>query len=345
MSKDPEENPVSCEKIYQMKQPVKKLKQVDHMLFSSSADSKVRIWNIQSRTGDLTLDATLKGLSGPATKMKVDRGLLFCLSSRDEVLRAWNIETKELALEFKGHTKYLTDMAIVTKDDIIYTSSFDSTIVGWNLRKADRLITFKGHEDSVVAVKVVGTKIVSASADKTIRIWKRKNGDCIKVLEGHTSFVFGVRVADKMIYSNSQDGTIRVWSFKTGECKKTIKLEGPIATLKLTKRGIFALQSKAVFLIDKDAKEKDDHISFEGHTGSISCFTWYKDVMFTSGADRTIRAWNCKKNKVLTVFRGHTGPANHICVLDSHIYTAGQDGSIRQWSNDSYIKEEQSGWA
>lgn len=88
--------PIRPTTIFKTKQPIKRLKLFDNLLVSSSADSKLRVWTINDRTGVLAPAATLKGHTGPVTKIKLHDGLLYTLSTRDEVLRSWDLKVNRI---------------------------------------------------------------------------------------------------------------------------------------------------------------------------------------------------------------------------------------------------------
>jgi WD40 repeat protein len=341
MLKNPEENPIRPTTIFKTKQPIKRLKLFDNMLVSSSADSKLRVWTINDRTGVLAPTATLKGHTGPVTKIKLHDGLLYTLSTRDEVLRSWDLKTNTQVKAYKGHSKYLTSFVIDNKENTIFTSSFDHLIIAWDMKTGEAKGAFKGHEDGVTSIKLADDFLISCSADKTIRIWTKKTGQCTKILHGHSSFIFGMHVDGSKIYSHSQDGTVRIWNIKTGEPIQTIEVGYPVINMKVSKKTLFTQGAKQVNSFSLKGKESD---VYEGHSAPILCSVFYKNYFFTGAADATIRGWSWKRGKQAHLHRGHEAAVNSVVVKDNWLYSGGQDGSIIQWKNEVYLKEEHGGW-
>ncbi|MDJ0581561.1 hypothetical protein [Crocosphaera sp.] len=93
----------------------------------------------------------------------------------DKTIKVWNSETGELLHTLKGHSSYVTSVAISSDDQRIVSGSLDNTIKVWNIETGQLLRTLEGHSDWVnsVAISKDGT-IVSGSADTDIRVWKNQ---------------------------------------------------------------------------------------------------------------------------------------------------------------------------
>jgi len=284
------------------------------------------------RTGDLQLLKTWKGHKGPVQEMAIFQHLLFTTSPRDKVMRSWDLQAQERGIDFEGHTKPLTDVAVdlLAKIPVVWTASLDSTIRVWDGTTGNSL-ELLGHTDAVTCIKVSGNYIVSGSSDTTLRVWDKRKMTCIQVLKGHDSYVFGLKVKDKVIYSHSNDGTVIIWKLKNGEQKIRIEAGYSIIRMRVLKKYIMVMGNNALEVYNQKGKKIG---AYDGHTGELLSAVFYdQDYLFSSSADRTIRIWNVKKSQQVNLYRGHHSQVNGIVFWGEWIYTAGPDGSIRQWSN------------
>uniref|UniRef100_A0A8C4QBT2 Zinc finger protein 106a n=1 Tax=Eptatretus burgeri TaxID=7764 RepID=A0A8C4QBT2_EPTBU len=73
---------------------------------------------------------------------------------------------------------------------------------------------------------------------------------------------------------------------------------------------------------------------FEGHTMAVSGLQIFEDVLYTCGADKTVRAYDLVSHKCLSVFEGHASKVNEIMVtrppgLHPRLYSGSSDHTIR----------------
>jgi len=340
--KKPEENPIKPVRTYKLQSEVVRVKQMGALLISSSADSRLRVWSTDPRSGLLKLEKALKGHTAPPTRMAIENGQLYTCSHRDTVLKAWDLQTYELFRDFEGHKDYISDLRVIPSENVVYTSSFDQTIRTWDLRNGQCTQLFSGHADAITQIKTQKDLLISSSADKTIKTWDRRNASkCIKTLEGHTHMVYGTMVNGLQLLSYSQDGTVRTWKLKTGEPKNKIELGYPVKHLDIIKNNAYTLSKTAVDVWSLKGKKL---FSMEGHTSAVLSTKRYRNYMITGSQDRTIRIWDAKKGKQLMLLRGHEEAVNTIEIKDKFIYSGGADGTIRQWENNFFLAEADHGW-
>jgi hypothetical protein len=111
----------------------------------------------------------------------------------------------------KGHTDWLSSVAVTPDAARIVTGSADGTARIWDAKSGAEIIQLKGTDVvNSVALTPDGSRIVTGSADGTARIWDAKSGAEIIQLKGHTGEIFSVAVtADGRVVTASADTTAR----------------------------------------------------------------------------------------------------------------------------------------
>lgn len=85
-------------------------------------------------------------------------------------------------MTYRGHTHGVTSVVVSASQQRIYSGSQDSTIRVWKLPSPDHelysdhdpdscIATLVGHSDSVWALTLIGSRLVSASSDGLIKVW------------------------------------------------------------------------------------------------------------------------------------------------------------------------------
>eukprot|EP01125_Pyxidicula_operculata_P001641 TRINITY_DN11485_c0_g1_i1.p1 TRINITY_DN11485_c0_g1~~TRINITY_DN11485_c0_g1_i1.p1 ORF type:complete len:358 (+),score=39.86 TRINITY_DN11485_c0_g1_i1:44-1117(+) len=348
-----EEKPINALRTFQTKHAVVSLKQYADLLITSSDDNKVRLWSVDTRTGDLYLSKTFKAhRGGPASQLVAHNQYLYTSSTRDRSILSYDLQVQEPGTTFEGHTKSITDISVdpTNKPHTLVSASFDGSVRVWDSRTGGSVAQLLGHTDAVTSVKLVGGNIVSSSADHTLKIWdKRRFGQALFTLQGHDSYVFGFQaVKDKNIISYSRDGSVKFWRVKNGEEYNSIEVEYPISHI-LTdplraKKSMLVIGHNSLETYSTKGKKMS---TFENvHSGDILCSAFYdSDYFFTGSVDRTICLWGAKKggNRV-AYYSGHQGVVNSVVVFREWIYSCSSDGSIRQWVNVVSNERESTGW-
>ena len=115
--------------------------------------------------------------------------------SSDNTLRVWDVETKEIP----------------------------RTLPARNFETKDSLTVLQGHHDTVRAIVVSNSRVISGSADNTLRVWDVYAGRNISILYGHQGPVTALTaLPDGCIVSGSEDKTLRVWDTQTGRIVATV---------------------------------------------------------------------------------------------------------------------------
>ena len=143
--------------------------------------------------------------------------------SDDEPIKIWNVETGYRDGTFKGHSRTIYALQVLTNNRLASGSS-DKSIKIWNIDTARCIRTLHGHSDAVYSLQTLANnRLASGSADSVIRIWNVDNGECIRKLIGHRSTVYALQLlANNKLASGSRDKSIKIWNLYTGECIRTL---------------------------------------------------------------------------------------------------------------------------
>jgi len=220
-------------------------------------------------------------------------------TSRDKVLKLWDVESGQKLRTFIGHTDWVTGAMFSPDGQTILSCSDDKTVRLWEVETGKRLRTFLGHSDLVnsVAFSPDGKIAVSGSKDNTLKLWHVQTGKEIQTLTGHRGWVLAVAFAPdgKSVASGSEDRTIRLWDAKTGQLVRT-----------------FSGHHEAVFSV---------------------AFTPDGKNIVSGSHDNTVRLWDGKTGQTIRIFSGHKDWVNGVAVSPDGqwIASGGKDKTVRLW--------------
>ncbi|MEM9907532.1 MAG: NB-ARC domain-containing protein [Cyanobacteria bacterium P01_D01_bin.44] len=265
------------------------------LLASSSMDSTVRLWDIQ--TGNC-----LKTLMGQEqwfwTVAVSPDGQTVASGGDNNTIRLWNIQTGDCQV-LEGHTAWVWSIAFHPQENILASGSFDSTVRVWNVTTGECRQILSGHQNSVLTVNFHpnGETLVSGSADSTVKVWNVQTGDCLNTLTGHTQDVYSTAFNNdgQIIASGSFDRTAKLWSAQTGKLLKTLK------------GNILGIRTLA--------------------------FAPYENRLATGGDDQRLNLWDIETGKCLRNWRGYSNLIWSIAISPDGKWLAscGLDKFVRLW--------------
>jgi guanine nucleotide-binding protein subunit beta-2-like 1 protein len=189
-------------------------------------------------TDHLVLRGTLTGHGGwvtaLATSMEVPDMLLS--ASRDKSLIVWTLTREDekygvAKRRLKGHSHFVSDVAISSDGQFALSGSWDGTLRLWDLNTGTTTRAFYGHTKDVlsVAFSADNRQIVSGSRDKSINLWNTLGQRKFQITEeGHREWVSCVRfspnLATPLIVSAGWDKMVKVWNLT--HCKLRTNLIG-----------------------------------------------------------------------------------------------------------------------
>ena len=196
----------------------------DGRLVSTSADSTLKIWNIETEKCVQTL---LGHSSAVYCSFQLTDSVLIS-GSGDKTLKIWNLQEKSNTLNPK-HTIQNNNLnwciGSIKHNEFAASSSNDINIFTFDLKQNNFEITriLKGHTGLVRDIKIVkSTKdvLLSCSDDKTVRLWDifQNGSTLLKIFSGHTSYVFSLLIiSDEIFISGGSAGELIVWNINQNE--------------------------------------------------------------------------------------------------------------------------------
>ncbi len=280
-------------------------------------DGAVRIWEMlhDPENGRVILDQVAL-LAGHAVEVRAlawsPDGARIASGGDDEMIRVWNTATFRNSL-IQAHTSAVYALDWHPGSELILIGEFDGSISVTNGVTGENYASFLAQDGWINAVRWSpdGARAVSGGLDRTLRIWELTPAFALKELG-----IYGTLYAISTIAWSTDGEYIAL----AGGTPYTIELINP-ATANETNR---SLSSEGVF---------------SGHSGPTSGLVFAPGgVLFSSGQDNTLRAWNLATRQELR--RLSSGPAaaftSGLNVVDwspdgIQAATGGADGTLQIW--------------
>ena len=256
--------------------------------------------------------------------------------------------------EFKGHTGYVTSVAISSDNTFIISGSEDATIRIWDIESGDCTKILGGQKDRVQSVALSNNNefIVSGSWDRTVRLWNLKTGGHVadvKTFCGHTSLVVNsVDISPNNNYivsSGGKDETARIWDRKTGACIRTLDLGETVYSVCFSSVPDHLPDSECIFVSDNRNKrlfdiDTGDCISTI-QAGSTCGSALSSDGKYIVGSGKTcigsVALFNAETSEYIKDLGWHTHFLQTVAITDNNKWIAsgggpGNDQFVRLWN-------------
>jgi WD40 repeat protein len=172
------------------------------------------------------------------------------------------------------------------------------------------------HTSDVLALRVEGTRLVTASTDQSVKVrllqvlssacsssscgrlcvgvqvWDMERNVCIGTLTGHHGGVSSVAFDNRFILTGSYDRSLRLWDARSGRCVR----------------------------------------SFTGHGREVSGCALGHRVLVSSSWDRTAAVWDIAGGRCLRTLRGHDASVNAVWSDEIRAITVSGDATVRLWA-------------
>jgi WD40 repeat protein len=188
-------------------------------LLTCSDDGSIKVWSTESWACERTLDGHLTFVNFLMTY-----GNSMLSADGAGKIKVWGLDTWTCEHTVDGHACDIN--CLVLHSDRILSGSDDNTIKVWNPKTWACERTLEGHDDDVNCLVAHGDNLLSASNDTTIKVWSTETWACERTLEGHGGAVYWLLLHDDTLMSSSVDITIKVWDTDQWTCERTLVLDG-----------------------------------------------------------------------------------------------------------------------
>lgn len=278
-------------------------------LLSASADTTIKLWNIEDRRLVRDLGAH-KDMARTALFMPDGTRVLTAGDDGELVLRA--LADGTVLHVFSAGANGGVNKAAISPDGRRAVSGHRTgTVIVWDLGDGKALHVLTGHEWSIasVAVSPDGRRALTSSIDGELRLWDINAGRVLRRWRGHERGAYGaVFTADgDHAFTGSGDYTIKLWDLAAGkELQRFTGHSGTVYALALSHDGKRLLSAS----LDGSARLWDvatgsEAALFYPGTGPIYAVAFAgDDAVLTGGYDRTIRRWTIPGGEGTILFAG-----------------------------------------
>lgn len=264
----------------------------------------------------------------------------------------------------------ITAVAVSPDGKTAATASADNSIKLWNLADGKPGLVLKGHSAAVTSLQFSagGAKLVSASTDKTIRSWNTADGSlqgridtsaevnavtlvteevAIPAQDGQPA---GKRSVERLV-SGGADNFVRLWKLPAALPESLAETPAKANVLAVSPdRKLLAIANAEGVVQVLDFETRKLIHSWQAHTGAIHDIAFRstptpapekKDgppatvtQLATAGADQTVRIWNYKTGKPLTVLRGSLAAIQSVAwkADGKQLVSGAENGSVTVWN-------------
>src|SRR5262245_36572988 len=164
----------------------------------------------------------LMGIGGTVGLATIGGDAAICLAS-DRLIRT-----------FKGHSDFVTSVALLWDGRAALSGSRDKTLMLWEVETGRLLRTLAEHTGSVWSFAFSSSRagppgrlpnVLSASYDRTLKLWDLGTGKVLRTFTGHLGPVYAAAFPPALdltyALSSSEDRTLKLWEVATGKELRT----------------------------------------------------------------------------------------------------------------------------
>lgn len=270
------------------KGPVWSLCTAGDLLFSSSSDYTIKVWNLSETYEG---PKTLTGHDGIVLTVCAKDHLLYSGAS-DKTIKIWNIKKLELQTSFIAHNDPVCTLAI--SNARLFSGSLRSIKV-WDLSD-NRLLKTLPTQNHWVRALVATDRFLYSGSYRSVKIWSMDTLEVSHVLQCTGGSVYSLAVSNKHIICGTYENMIHVWDKES--LSEVASLSGHVGTVySLTLlptpghvRLFSASYDKTIRVWNMDLLTCAQTMS--RHEGSVTCLTTCRGRIFSGAVDSTLKVWH-----------------------------------------------------
>ncbi|KAI5812719.1 WD40-repeat-containing domain protein [Pyronema omphalodes] len=281
-------------------------------VFIAESCGVIRLVDLENNN---TKAALFRGFNTPCTCLALspDGTTLFAGAWEKRIL-AWNISTREVIAEFKGHADFVKSLLYIPTPSggLLLSGSSDANIIVWNPITGDRIATLKGHTRAIGTMALdpnatddVAAVVFAGGSEREIRKWQIPYNNPAAaeevdvLLECETS-VHALRFLgeDGDLWAASADGTARRIDVAEGK---------------------------------KPGERTDTMLTHRDYVNDVVLCNnglW----VATGCRDEEVRLWDVSNGNLVHTFEGHADEVTALAVVGSWLVSVGIDCTVRRWS-------------
>ncbi|XP_052125712.1 kinesin-like protein KIF21A isoform X2 [Frankliniella occidentalis] len=299
----------------------------DDLMFSSSKDLTVKVWDLHSGRETLTLTGHPKNVV--AVKYDPNRRLIFSVSSA--YIKVWDMRASACiktlsssgqstngslsftntvrALQIPPGECMINDIALNQSGEVLYSAAGDRVGV-WDLRTFTELAKLNGGHQAAVSCLAVGRVsphedvVITGSRDHYIKVFEvidQNEGVLtprVKLDPPHYDGVQSLAMSGGILFSGSRDSCIKKWDL-----------------------------SKPELIQSMNNAHKDWVLSLAFIPGG--------PLLLSGCRGGTLKLWNADMCTLLGELKAHSHAINSVTTNSTQIFTASSDNTIRFWRINS----------
>ena len=304
----------------------------------TAEDGEIQEWDLES--GART---SRRKLSGQAigTFLLLGRGR--ALSTTENAIKLWDLDSETAVCAFEGHTATVTCLAATADETHVISGAADGTVRIWRTDSGLEACRIPAHEDRISSVCVLQDSLVlSGSRDGKLRLWDLRSGKKVKSFLARGRVSAATVTADgRWIAAGLSDGTIKLWNAETGEEVWSKQGHGDrIAAIRATPdaRSLVSASWDGTLRL-WNLSSGSEVYCMVGHTAPVTSVGLTADgsVAVSLSFDGTLKLWDLKRCVGNVVHSGHTDMVTAVCANPrlGQVLSASRDGTIRVWDGKS----------